>query len=669
MAARSAAEIIVRHLKPRRGAVSLVFGCCALSLLATGGGRAQTAVLPEITVYANQAPTDVAKVGVATTILQGSDLRARGYDNVSDALRTVPGVEVSRSGSQSSLTHVGIRGSQAKHVLVLIDGVPVNNLSDGAFDFADFSLEGVDRIEVIRGPQSGVHGADANAGVIAITTITGRGRKPGGELRIEGGTQDTGRIAGSAHASDGTVYGAVAFDRSTTAGYNISRFGDNTNGAYRTSVNATLGADITPDLNIEGSFRLVDRTTSIDPQLSFGPLAGFVFPSDPFGTDFNAFESRLGRVNARWTTFDGAFVQNFGAAEYLDRVDAFDTQTGAFQTRGMQQFLNYKGTVNVPYSAFGEKHTVTFAADWQRQSLSLNSDSLSFDPVAQAFWATNPTRLRTGIAGEYTVDLPTRTTLTGAVRREANSGFADDVTWRVTASQRLFTATRLHASVGTGVTNPTFIDQFGFFRALFIGNPNLKPESSIGWDAGWEQTWLDGRVITDLTYFNAQYTDKIVTVFDPNFHSTVVNAAGVSPRQGLEATLKVNPVSWATIAASYTYTDARLADGTPEIREPKNKASLNVTTHWLDGRLHVNGGVVFNDQMPDTFFGLTSSTVTLPAYTVVNASVAYDLRPDAQIYVRLENALDAQYEEIFSFRAPPFAAYAGLKLRFGDAFR
>src|ERR1700732_2794576 len=160
-----------------RDTSSLIFAACIVAGFGAATARAQGVVLPDISVYANQAPTEVGKVGAATTVLRGADLRAQGYNNVPDALRTVPGVEVSQGGGRGALTQVSIRGSQAKHVLVLIDGVQVNDLQDGAFDFADFSLDGIERIETIRGPQSGIHGSDANAGVIAITTISGRGQK------------------------------------------------------------------------------------------------------------------------------------------------------------------------------------------------------------------------------------------------------------------------------------------------------------------------------------------------------------------------------------------------------------------------------------------------------------------------------------------------------------
>jgi len=652
-----------------RSEIKLALACVLLAGSALATARAQSVELPEISVYANQAPTDIGKVGAAVTVLHGADLRAQGYNNVPDALRAVPGVEVSQTGNRGSLTQVSIRGSQAKHVLVLIDGVQVNDLQDGAFDFADFSLEGIERIEVVRGPQSGIHGSDANAGVIAITTISGRGQKPSADVKLEGGMERSREIAASARGSSGPIYASVSADREATGGYNISRFGDFANWSNRTNVNARFGIDFTPELNVDASMRYVRRDTSIDIQPFFGPFVGFAVPSSlgcsstpglcfsgpPFGNDHTGFDSLQGRVHGTWTTADGVLVQKFGASSYKDGIQSFDAQNGFFQTHGTRDSFDYKATFNVPQSFFNEHQTLTIAADHQRETLVENP----------SFFGSLPARIRNGIGGEYTIDLPWALTLTGAIRRENNTGFGDDTTWRVSASQKLLSDARLHASVGTGATRPALIDQFGFFPGFFIGNPNLKPESSFGWDFGWEQIWLGGAVVTDVTYFNVRFTDKIITVGVPNLPGTTTetNAPGISPRQGVEATLKINPVSWATIAASYTYTDARLSDGTPEIRQARNKASVNVTTHWLENKLHVNTGLIFHSDMPDLFFGtFPFPTVTLPAYTVVNASVSYDVRPGVQLYVRAQNIFNRRYEEVFSFRAQPFVAYAGLKV-------
>jgi vitamin B12 transporter len=648
-----------------RGARSILLGCSLVVGLGVASVRAQTVELPEISVHANQAPTDIGKVGAAVTVLRGADLRAQGYDNVPDALRTVPGVEVSQTGSRGSLTQVSIRGSQAKHVLVLVDGVQVNDLQDGAFDFADFSLEGIERIEIVRGPQSGIHGSDANAGVIAITTISGRGQKPSADVKIEGGMERSREIAASARGSSGPFYASVSADREATAGYNISRFDDFDNWSRRTNFNARVGVDFTPNLNLDATMRYVNRVTSIDVQpFGFAVPSTFVCPANPklcpftIGEDFTGFHSLQGRIQGSWTSFDGALVQKFGGSSYHDGIDSFDALDGLFQTRGTRDAYDYKGTINVPQSFFGEHQTVTIAADRQRETLVENP----------SFFGNLPARIRKGIGGEYTIDLPWALTLTGALRRENNSGFGYDTTWRTSASQKLFSDARLHGSVGTGVTRPALIDQFGVFSGAFgafIGNPKLMPESSFGWDAGWEQTWFGGEVVTDVTYFNVRFTDKIITVGvpgQPNF-STETNASGVSPRRGVETTVKINPVGWATIAASYTHTDARLSDGTPEIRQPRDKGSINITTHWLDNKLHVTTGIVLHSDMPDLFFGtFPNPTVILPAYTVVNASVTYDVWPGAQLYARVQNLLNSRYEEVFSFRAQPFIAYAGLRV-------
>ena len=652
-----------------RDASSIFFASAFVMGWSTASVRAQSVELPEISVYANQAPTDVGKVGAAVTVLRGADLRAQGYDNVPDALRTVPGVEVTQTGNRGSLTHVSIRGSEAKHVLVLIDDVPVNDLQDGAFDFADFSLEGIERIEIVRGPQSGIHGSDANAGVIAITTISGRGQKPSADVKVEGGLERSREIAASARGSSGPFYGSVSADREATAGYNISRFDDFDNWSRRTNFNARVGVDFTPELNLDASMRYVKRLTSIDIQPFFGPFVGFAVPSTlacpstpflclpgaPLGEDFTGFHSLQGRVQGSLTSFDGALVQKLGGSSYRDGIDAFDAQDGLFQTHGARDAYDYKGTINVPQSLFGEHQNFTLAADHQRETLVENPSPFLSVPV----------RVRDGVGGEYTIDLPWALTLTGALRRERNTGFGYDTTWRTSASQKLFTDTRLHGSVGTGATRPALIDQFGFFPGFFIGNPALKPESSFGWDAGWEQTWFAGKVVTDVTYFNVRFTDKIITVGIPSMPGTTTetNAPGVSPRQGVEATVKINPVSWATISASYTHTDARLSDGTPEIRQPRDKGSINVVTHWLDNKLRVNAGIVLHSDMPDLFFGtFPFPIVTLPAYTVVNASVAYEVRPGVQLYARVQNLFNARYEEIFSFRAQPFIAYVGMRV-------
>jgi vitamin B12 transporter len=222
---------------------------------------------------------------------------------------------------------------------------------------------------------------------------------------------------------------------------------------------------------------------------------------------------------------------------------------------------------------------------------------------------------------------------------------------------------RLHASAGTGITNPTFIEQYGFFTGSFIGNPALKPEHSFGWDAGIEHTMFDGRVVTDVTFFSSRFEDKIVLV---GFPSTPVNVPGISPRQGVEVAAKFMPVNWLTLAGTYTYTDSRLADGTPEIRRPRHSASGSATATFAEGRGRATVNVIYNGSMTDTWFLFPANpTVTLGAYTTVGGSISYDLTPATTVFVRAENIFDRQYSNVFSYRAPGFAAFAGMKVKLG----
>jgi vitamin B12 transporter len=652
----------------RRFLSAVATGIIAASFACT----AKAEDIPRILIYANQAPTDASRVGSAATVITGEDLKEKGFTTVADALRTVPGVAVSQSGSRGSFTQVRIRGAESNHLLVMIDGVPVNSIDGGDFNFADFAIEDIERIEVIRGPQSGLYGANAHAGVISIVTKSGRGlAKPEASVRLEGGSMNTVTGGASARGSAGVFYGAVSADHNTTSGYNVSRFGSERDGSHATTLTGKIGADLFPGFNIEGAVRYTQRYAQIDAQPFFGPFEGLA-ADNPF--DFNRFTGINGRVAATWSLFNGAFVQRIGASRYDEKRNDDDVVFGFFKSNGYRDNFDYKATLKHNTEFFGgETHTLSFLADYQKEFLSMTSASLSDpvfgDPAAAAFWADGISRTRTGFAGEYMLDLPFNLTLTSAARRDDNSGFADITTWRETFSQRfLSTGTRLHGSVGTGVTNPTFTEQFGFFVGSFIGNPDLKPERSLGWDAGVEQAFFDRRLVIDATYFRSEFRDKIVSQSVPGggFLFTVVNEEGISPRHGVELTVRAEPADWLSLAGSYTYTIAKLADGTPEIRRPKHAASASATLNLPDRRTHLTLNAVYNGSMPDTWFRFPLTPVTLDAYTTVGGILSYDVTPTTTAYVRAENIFNSQYEEVFSYRAQGFAAYVGMRGKFGS---
>jgi vitamin B12 transporter len=255
-----------------------------------------------------------------------------------------------------------------------------------------------------------------------------------------------------------------------------------------------------------------------------------------------------------------------------------------------------------------------------------------------------------------------------AYRHDDNDSFESANTYRLQASYRVTDTTRLRASAGSGIKNPTNFELFGFDPGSFIGNPNLKPEKSVGWDVGLDQTFLDGNARFTATYFEATLEDEIFTVFTfvpPfSFFSSPDNRTTDSERKGLELTLDAKLDEAWSVDAVYTYLDAVEA-GLEEIRRTPHTASLNVNYRFLD-RAQATLTVRYNgDQFDNEFASATpESRVRLEAFTLVNLSARYDVADNVELFVRVENLFNEKYEEVYSYATPGIAAYAGLRTRF-----
>jgi vitamin B12 transporter len=646
-------------------------GLAAGALIAASGlAGAQPTQLPDLIVVSpSLQPIEASKVGSSVTAMSGEEARNSGFSQLSDVMRTFPGMHVSQLGTRGTLTQFRVRGTEGNHLLVMIDGVPANAIGDGEYNFADFAMEDIERIELLRGPQSGIYGANAHSGVLTIVTKSGRGlARPEYSARVEGGTQRSAEASVSARGAAGPVYGAITATHATTEGFNIARTGTEADGARRTVVTAKGGIDFTPNFNVEGFVRHNRRFADTDPtNFATGLITDRAF-------DSSAFDETLARVEGTLKLFDDRWIQSVKATSSRQITTAHTGDLGmfappfglSFRSLGTAETLSYKSALLLDSSiAGGEKHRLTFFTENRREEFSYFNPGSLFGGNA-AFWQEGRARNSTGVAGEYVLDLlATGTTISSAVRQDFNDPFKDEFTYRFSGSQKIAPiGGRLHASIGRGVTNPSFFELYGFTPLNFVGNPALVPESSVGWDAGYEQTFWNGRVVLDVTYFSSRLQNEITTVFLPNFTSTVRNLTGTSTREGVEATAKFRPVDWLLLSGNYTYTDSKDDLGVQEIRRPRHSGSASATAFFDGGRGKATVNFVYNGNMTDRFFGpLGTQTVVLDAYTLLGGMISYDVTKWSTVYLRAENVFDRRYEEVFSYRSAGAAVYAGLKVK------
>jgi len=593
-------------------------------------------------------------VGSSVTVIDEAELAARQDQSVAEVLRSVPGVAVARTGPGGALTQVRLRGAEANHTLVLIDGVEANDpTAEAGFDFAHLVASGIQRIEILRGPQSALWGSDALGGVVNIITRRGGGA-PSGSVAAEGGSHHSWGLRGNVGAgADGYDIYLFANHRHT-GGVSASPIGTEDDGYENTTVSLKGGLYPREDLDLNLVARYTRAESETDPQ-------DFTFESPTYGLIVDAdnlteVERFYGRAEASYRLLDGAWEHTLGTALTDTENRFFDEGTRVNRSQGRKFKLDYQSAYFLDTA--DAAHTFIVAAEREKESFEQEGEG----PDAPE----NQDRdiVNYGVVGEYRLALFDNVDLGAALRYDDNARFDDAVTYRLTGSYRFTdTGTRLHASLGRGVKNPTFTELFGFFPDNFIGNPDLQPETSVGLDVGVEQVFWDGRALLDITYFRADLEDEIVTTFDnETFLSSVVNGEDDSQRQGVELSLQLNPRPDLDIRASYTYIDSDDPDGEHEVRRPRHGASLALTYRFLDDRADVNLTVDYQGEREDLdFAAFPAQRVDLDSYTLVDLAASYRIAPRFRVFARVQNLLDEDYQEVLGYQTLDRTFYLGLE--------
>jgi vitamin B12 transporter len=640
----------------------------SLALVAT-----QVSAVETITVRSYRTPQPIERAGTAVTIVDRETIEMRQTAIAVEALRGVPGLSIARSGPIGAQTQLRMRGAEANQVLVLIDGVEANDLAtDDAFSFEHLTAFDIENIEVVRGPQSALWGSDALAGVINVVT-----RQPEQPFEtegyLEGGSFDT--INGGARLGLRSEDAWLAASASSLDldGSNAAREGGEDDGYANTTGNIAGRVRIAPGLSLDASLRHTDATAEFDGN-DF--VDGVLVAVD--ADNESDIRQNFARAGAELIMLDSRLTQALhyalaGTDTDTTSEDSFTGELANASTNGKKYGLYYRASLRVDDG--GDENPgdqLSVAVDHEREEFRQRGEVSVFGDPNQ-----DQTLHTTGYAIEYLAFLGRDWSLAASARHDDNSDFGDVNTWRATASWQLpASATRLHGSFGTGQKAPTFFERYGFTPDTFVGNPDLEPETSKGWDAGIEQRWLGDRLLADLTYFRADLENEINGFFcpPPDFVCTAVNEPGESERRGVEATLALELTDAYAIEASYTYLDASQSNvqpdgtdpGATEVRRPRHAGSLVLSGAWTGGRLRASAGAYYTGEREDDAFLLDPPFVTrveLDDYTLVNVAASFDVSDYLSVYGRIENALDEDYEDVFGYATPGIAAYAGVRVR------
>lgn len=604
--------------------------------------------LKEIIVTAGRTPIEEGKTGRAVTVITGKQLEQNQVRYVADALRQVPGFAVSRSGTKGGMTNIRVRGAESNHLLVMVDGVEMNAASGDAFDFGALQAEDIDRIEILRGPQSAFWGSNALAGVVNI--ITKGGKRDG--FKISGTTE-----VGSQNSWLGGVLlqgGAENYDLGLgisyrkTGGYNLTNIGDEKDGDENLTLNGKINIDLSDTAKLDATLRYVKNRSDLDNSFALDPVVASL---NTYGRT-NEF---LGSVGLTWTAFDDALTQKLRFSG-SDRKYEYVASEYPSENKGQRYKASYQATYAFDTPTFADAHhKITGGIEWQQERF--HQVPVTF-PVYDEAQFEKHKRSMYSVIGEYNGEFADQFYVNLGLRHDVNKDFNDATTFSLSGAWAIpDTDARLHSSIGTGVTNPTFFEQFGF-SAGFVGNPALKPEKSLGWDIGLEYAFFDGLLVTDVTYFNQDLRDEISTIYTGWTPTGVENLDGKSKRHGVELAATLNLFHGFTAGGTYTYTSSRNPDGTEAVRRPRHSGSVNVAYTFYEDRARLFGEAIFNGEMKDT--GLR----TLDKYTVVNIGGSYKFTDKLEGFARIENLFDKKYQEVYGYNTPGRGAFAGLKASF-----
>lgn len=602
-------------------------------------------------VYVNSATltlTPASQIGSSVTVITADDIAKQQRRTVNDVLSAVPGLNLVQSGGPGTQTSIFMRGTNSNHVKVLIDGIDVSNpaVPNAAADLGQLLTGDIERIEILRGPQGGLYGADAIGGVISITMKKGSGA-PKLTASVESGSHGTfnqrAGVSGSASIFNYT-FGIEHFRSTDTpvtpwellVSGTVARPNYYDNYTY----SGRVGADLTDNFSVNVIARYTDSKLGFTSD-GYGACFCAPNPSRTWLSNHQLFT----RAEGIWHSLDNRYRTIFGVSySNLWSRNVYPPVTFTAPSAATGERLKFDLRQEI---ALSDNYKVLLGVEHERFSLDLGN--LKASDVDNAAYAQLEANLFKGF------------TVASNIRYDHYNSFGGHFTYRLAPTYTFDqTGTQLKASVGTGFKAPTLSQLYQSFPAFgFYANPDLKPEESTGYDLGFEQPLLDGKVRVGSTYFY----NKIKNLIMANADFTTNINIGRAETHGNESFIAWKVNDQLDLRADYTFTIAKDEDeGQELLRRPRHKASLQANWSPID-QLHISATLLFVGSWVDGNRDFSIRRMRTPSYTTVNLAADYDLNDKINLYTRVDNLFDRRYQEPIGFLQPGLGVYGGVRVR------
>jgi vitamin B12 transporter len=608
----------------------------------------------QIVVTANRVETPVSKVGLSVSIITADDIARLQTPGVTELLRSAPGLTATRSGGLGTLSSVFVRGASSDHTVALIDGVKLNDPSStaGGFDFGRLMTGNIERIEIVRGPQSVLWGSQAIGGVVNIITRQADESKPTASFQGEYGYRDTVDLVGNTAVKIGVLSlsgGASYLHTDGISAYSEARGGTEKDGTKQYGANLNANVAFTDALSLDLRGWYSHSRTEID---------GYT-PSFTFGdtSQYNRTREGIGYAGLNWSGIGGRWKNRIGYSITKVLRDDYDpTATPIHQgdSMGRNERLEVQSNFEI---AQGYSIVAGAEREWSRF---IQTNDYGFGA------STDQGRARlTSFYGQLSASPFEGLTINGGARHDHHSDFGDHTTFAANAAYTPNAGnTVFRASYGEGFKAPSLYQLYSPY-----GNLGLKPETAKSWDVGVVQKGLDGRAQIGVTWFHRDTHNLInyVSCFGSSsplctgsnfgFYDNV----GRTVSEGIEAELKLRPVDGLLLDMSYTHVKPEdKATGLDLLRRPQDKAYASLDYSWSFGLTTGLSVTMVGDSADIDDFG---SRVQNDGYAIADIRASYPIGKHAELYARIENLFDTTYETVYNYGQPGRAAYAGVRLK------